>query len=570
MDHSATPVGRRKGSVSALSNELFKHRRQSSSLSTSASASVSSNRTRVLPFATARTLQPISAASAVHAQGTTTQVLTGARSRATTTIGGSDTPSKTSAGRGDSAPARAKAMTLPYDSDSRGDAGDLKSPPVIAIGAVARSTATGQVYFPAAGHPGFALAQPRRVITVNGAPLSEALFAGRQNNGAARAGNVRSATTRQPSKSHLQSLAAPAATNESQSTCGRRGVAGSIGLSSIKPSADSRRVASSGAGSSAGGHSSGARTKPIIGLGLTLNPADAVVTLQPKRSTQLRSRPIAASGAVFATAGSRRQTAAIGRIQRQQVVQRHGQASALAQSRASAAVAKSLAAALPSSNRSSVASPPSTGSANSGNGSVDGGMRGGEFTFKSPLLESCISLNDLAGSPFPEDPKLVMLNSSKRETSKGFLEMTELRTVPDAASHGAESPSAQPLPSVEGISAGAASAAAAVQMDEVVPSMDDLRDFVSCASPATTADAANDASETSASTADAKSTLRSCQEPRVATCVLCFEQVLISKKRGHVMRCPSCSSQISEQPDKPPKPRAVVQRLCYQFNLPPE
>ncbi|KAJ1808574.1 hypothetical protein LPJ56_006092, partial [Coemansia sp. RSA 2599] len=121
-----------------------RHRRDSS---ISTSASISSNHTRVLPFATAafgsHRLQPISAASPIPIRGIP------------------ETPEEQ--------PQKPAA-----------------SPPRIRIGGQAKSLEHGGLYYPALGHPRFALAQPRRVVTVNGPaamPTAKALLADMEPSG---------------------------------------------------------------------------------------------------------------------------------------------------------------------------------------------------------------------------------------------------------------------------------------------------------------------------------------------------------------------------------------------------
>ncbi|KAJ2853382.1 hypothetical protein J3B02_003168, partial [Coemansia erecta] len=216
---------RSSGQLSKQSRpSMFKHRRDSS-LSTS--ASISSDHTRVLPFATAafasHRLQPIS------------------------------------------------IKGIPETPVAEEEPNSLcSSPPRIRIGGQAKSLENGDLYYPASGHPRFALAQPRRVVTVNGPAAMPAA-----------------------AKTLLLSDVEPKATGMgSRPQCARtkrRSVA--IGISSMLPSGTAAAVNNSSSVSSGAGGLSGARPRPIIGLGLTLNPADTLVTLQMRcrRNAQPRA-----------------------------------------------------------------------------------------------------------------------------------------------------------------------------------------------------------------------------------------------------------------------------------------
>ncbi|KAJ2861476.1 hypothetical protein GGI22_002446 [Coemansia erecta] len=135
-----------------------------------------------------------------------------------------------------------------------------ESLPTITINGAETATVSGQTYYPALGNPRFALAKPRRVITVNGAIASSS-------------NEPLGFSSRRP-----RDISGPQRQQH-------RKVRASISLHSILPplSEPKRHVGSlsnvsNGSSSSLGG----TRTRPIIGLGLTLNPADALVTIQPR------------------------------------------------------------------------------------------------------------------------------------------------------------------------------------------------------------------------------------------------------------------------------------------------
>ncbi|KAJ2559704.1 hypothetical protein EV175_000210 [Coemansia sp. RSA 1933] len=142
-----------------------------------------------------------------------------------------------------------------------------ESLPTITINGAATATASGQTYYPALGHPRFALAKPRRVITVNGAIASSSV-------------SVPAVQPRQQQQQHkhrkvrasisLNSMLPPIAEPKRH--------LGSSSITEPKRHMGSSSSISNGSSSSLGG----SRTRPIIGLGLTLNPADALVTIQPR------------------------------------------------------------------------------------------------------------------------------------------------------------------------------------------------------------------------------------------------------------------------------------------------
>ncbi|ORX65671.1 hypothetical protein DL89DRAFT_270729 [Linderina pennispora] len=226
--------GQQKHGSSIPPARPYRHKRESS-LSTS--ASVSSTRTRVLPFATAFTtlypLKPVAAASPIYAQATTMQQ--DARTSESTDESSIVVPVYMS---------RTKALTFPNNDATLPDDDDAKN-----------------VYFPAMNHSGFALAQPRRVVTVGGMPVVSGGF-GRPTS-ASKDPYTNASGLTIPSKTSLPPVAG-----------GRR----ALGVGRPAIGVDTRRLTST---SSIG---IGTRTKPIIGLGLTLNPDDNVVKLNLKRS----------------------------------------------------------------------------------------------------------------------------------------------------------------------------------------------------------------------------------------------------------------------------------------------
>ncbi|KAJ1987842.1 hypothetical protein GGI25_005556 [Coemansia spiralis] len=246
----------------ATRSAIRKHRRESS-LSTS--ASTSSGHSRVLPFATATTLLRIAP------QSTGTQGMAAIAEHPWL------------ADKKDSAHVRAqtlrkltrpKALTMPSDRTE-------VSPPTITINGAVQSSASGQPYYPALGHPRFALAQPRRVITVNGAI----------------AGSLHDIVdTQKRAQVPAQKPKPPSSAVGGRNTSAKRSTISakrstisakrsSISLSSMLPAGgDGRRHINASTSSLGNGSTSSLTRRPIIGLGLTLNPADALVTLQPRRA----------------------------------------------------------------------------------------------------------------------------------------------------------------------------------------------------------------------------------------------------------------------------------------------
>ncbi|KAJ1964305.1 hypothetical protein GGI12_001502 [Dipsacomyces acuminosporus] len=478
MDRQNKPPSRKGVSQLNARTEYFSkhHRRHSSSIS-STNTSTSSSRTRVLPFALARSLQPISSPTTIHAQGVTIQKI-----RRSSTISIESTTSADAKVCG-----RSKANT--FDNT-------LHSPPVVALGEPKSKATTSQ----------FALAQPRRVFTVNGAPLSEALF--NQSNSPSADGipltKVRGNITKKDRVS--------------------------IGIRSMKPAKPSSRrvVSTSIANGSMSSISSGSRTiKPIIGLGVTLNPTDTLVTLhssyKQRPYTQLQSRPIANTstssfiGATALAAHNKR-------------LNHKGRArlanTAAATTKTSGSPINGVIESILPSSRSSVSSPFSTIKTASSSGkksSNSSGIGAGEFTFKSPLLESCISLHDLVASPFDKTPRLVMFNSSGISSNNGsnrnHHKAKSADVVPDTdTQQQQQQQQRQQLPSLESI---------ATTLDS--DNADDSYHENMAMQPL----------------GDSKCSLRDdARAPCMATCLLCFEKVLISNKRCHVVQCPSCGNKV--------------------------
>ncbi|KAJ1664105.1 hypothetical protein IW140_004319 [Coemansia sp. RSA 1813] len=222
------------------STPIRTHRRESS-LSTN--ASTTSSQSRVLPFATASTRAmriappPIGGGTSMAAIAEHPSFL------------GRDSPMP-NASQGESESRRHGLAAL---GDKR------ESLPTITINGAATATASGQTYYPALGHPRFALAAPRRVITVNGA--------------------IASNMARDCSNSNKKNIVYPMQRPPS------RKMRASISLHSMLPPLNEPKRHIGNASSVSNGSSSslgGTRTRPIIGLGLTLNPADALVTIQPR------------------------------------------------------------------------------------------------------------------------------------------------------------------------------------------------------------------------------------------------------------------------------------------------
>ncbi|KAJ2757995.1 hypothetical protein H4S06_002909 [Coemansia sp. BCRC 34490] len=215
------------------------HRRESS-LSTN--ASTTSSQSRVLPFATAST-RALRIAPPATATG----------------------------GGGGMAAIAEHPVSLRRASDKR------ESLPTITIDGAATATVSGQTYYPALGHPRFALAKPRRVITANSAiaGTTSAMGLDHETGYYDKPGNV---------------SVRPAKGRREPGTAQR--VRASISLHSMLPSATAeakRQMAGSLASINSSSNSSlggGTRTRPIIGLGVTLNPADVLVTLQPRGRSQ--------------------------------------------------------------------------------------------------------------------------------------------------------------------------------------------------------------------------------------------------------------------------------------------
>ncbi|KAJ1644054.1 hypothetical protein LPJ64_004224 [Coemansia asiatica] len=418
---------RSSGQLSKQSRpSMFKHRRDSS-LSTS--ASISSDHTRVLPFATAafasHRLQPIS------------------------------------------------IKGIPETPVAEEEPNSLcSSPPRIRIGGQAKSLENGDLYYPASGHPRFALAQPRRVVTVNGPAAMPAA-----------------------AKTLLLSDVEPKATGMgSRPQCARtkrRSVA--IGISSMLPSGTAAAVNNSSSVSSGAGGLSGARPRPIIGLGLTLNPADTLVTLQMRcrRNAQPRAvtDPQTAVAEFIKSTKDRRENQSI-------AVKSTGK--------------KDERAAELSKDAAGAQTPESSGSSESNDLLFD-------LALLSPqdIMKSCVSL---AASPRNLDPELISIARRTRSSQiqvPGTPEAAEEREEREEEKEDKEE-----------------------KDDQIVPlSLKDAEQEAMCDD-----DDDDDNEQRRRSMRFLHKPLG--PEPTELTCLLCFERVLVPRKRTIAMRCPSCLASL--------------------------
>ncbi|KAJ1721614.1 hypothetical protein LPJ53_003892 [Coemansia erecta] len=356
------------------------------------------------------------------------------------------------------------------DTCTAGTAIKRVSPTRIRIGGEARSLGNGDIYYPAPGHPRFALAQPRRVVTVNGAVPSSGMPPAHD----ILAEPLVSKRVNMASKD--MSKAATAGAGRAK----RRSVA--IGLTSMLPANASCASLGSASGQST-------RARPIIGLGLTLNPADTLVTLQTRcrRTAQQQQLQVLRQKRV-ATAP----TANAHTLRPENSIKRR-QVSPLA------------------TVRSAPGSP--VGSAAS----------------ESPIsffLQSFASLADLSGSPRHVDPERVPVVASRRTSqapSGDPSDSGDLQVVPSSDSD-------------DDVSA------------HMVDGDQDYSDHASLRSGTTTNSVSCGASpvgfqagvaglETPAPTSVG---VGEAMEAREVCCLLCFERVRVSRKRTFGMRCPGC------------------------------
>ncbi|KAJ2783605.1 hypothetical protein GGI15_002520 [Coemansia interrupta] len=418
------------------------------------SLSTSSGNTRVLPFATAaftsNRLEPILAASPVHAQGTI--------------------------GRGTS------THRVSEDACSAGTAIKRVSPTRIRIGGEARSLGNGDIYYPAPGHPRFALAQPRRVVTVNGTMPSSGMPP--THNFLAEPLVSKRVNTASKGTQKIATAAGGAGRAK------RRSVA--IGLTSMLPA----NASSASLGSASGGQST--RARPIIGLGLTLNPADTLVTLQTRcrRTAQQQQLQVLRQKRVATAPTTNAHT-----LRSENSIKRR-QMSPLA------------------TVRSAPGSP--VGSAAS----------------ESPIsffLQSFASLADLSGSPRHVDPERVPVVASQRTSQAPSCDPSgsgEIQVVPSSA---VEADSDDDDGDVG---------------THLVGGDQDFSDQASLRSDTTTNSVSCGAGPVGAQTGVLAAGLEpplstdvgadEAMEAREVCCLLCFERVRVSRKRTFGMRCPGC------------------------------
>ncbi|KAJ2723113.1 hypothetical protein GGI07_002872 [Coemansia sp. Benny D115] len=527
--------------------DAYYHRRESS-LSTS--ASTSSELTRVLPFATAafnpRSLLPISSESPVHAQG---EMVNGPACLR-------DEPRRKLIG--------ALSITSKGSSAVKQRRSTIASPPHIRIGGEARSLDNGDVYYPAIGHPRFALAQPRRVVTVSNMPLSqETLSQEALSSPAPRVAGKR--ISRQAGQRSSNSRAAGNSLSSGKAAK-RRSVA--IGITSMLPAATSTSATATVSNSSSTGSCGlGARTRPIIGLGLTLNPADTLVTLQARcrraAINPMRKIRVAAINSSTLSINTSRSTSCSAALAAQRQLRqstRHARmrsSSSNCASEMSAAAeaglevddAQSLLAVILGEH--SPTAPPSQACASAGAGAGASGRLS-----LSPIdlfMHLGASVADLLGSPRDTDPELVSLVPDTKRASHAALDATA------AGAGGAGSvqslravPTQQPRPEsvVEGCDLERAGSVRMVPVLSSSPSpspspppqqlADSATDCSPCLQPVALEDAVS-------LTGSAPAAAEPCSVPVETCCLLCFERVRIPKKRSQNMRCPGCAHPLFQR-----------------------
>ncbi|KAJ2398509.1 hypothetical protein GGI05_000035 [Coemansia sp. RSA 2603] len=353
------------------------------------------------------------------------------------------------------------------------------SPTRIRIGGEARSLGNGDIYYPATGNPRFALAQPRRVVTVNGAVPSSVIPISRD----ILAEPLVSKRVTTVSKD------TPKTASAGIGRAKRRSVA--IGLTSMLPTNAS--IASLG---SASGQST--RARPIIGLGLTLNPADTLVTLQTRC----------------------RRTAQ--QLQQQQQVQKQKRVATAPTANTNALRSEGSIKRRQMSPLATVRSAP--------------GSPVGSAASESPIsffLQSFASLADLSGSPRHIDPERVPVVASRRSSqapSGDPGDSSDLQIVPTSGGDDIDDDDDNDDEDV-----GA----------HLVGGDQDYSDHASLRSGTTTNGVSCGASPVgplagvAVMQAVAPAGLDTC-EAREVCCLLCFERVRVSRKRTFGMRCPGC------------------------------
>ncbi|KAJ1881762.1 hypothetical protein H4R99_000978 [Coemansia sp. RSA 1722] len=382
---------------------VYKHRRDSS-LSTS--ASISSNHTRVLPFAAFGThnnrLQPIS-------------------------------------------PIQITSIPETHNEET-----SHSSPRVCINNGQAKILENNRLYYQASGHSRFALAQPRRVVTVNGPATKTLLLA------------------------DIEPREVTADKRTGSCARGKRRSA-AIGISTILPNGTGAAVSNTSVASSNGGLSS-TRARPIIGLGLTLNPADTLVTLQTRcrrRNAQPRAVTDPQTIAELAEC-ARDKKQAIGDGSRKPIAR------------------------ITDTNGEEAPESP--------NETLENDVLF-DLALLSPLdiMKSCVSL---VGSPRNLDPELISL--ARRRSAKLVAVPQDTPNTPDVqmvpAEDNAETDQEQETPHI-------------VEPTEPLPG-DELQHSVVCLQKPDG------------------------PEPTELTCLLCFERVLVPRKRTIAMRCPGCLTSL--------------------------
>ncbi|KAJ1897212.1 hypothetical protein LPJ66_003514 [Kickxella alabastrina] len=499
------------------STASYKHRRESS-LSTR--ASMSSEHSRVLPFATAaftsRTLGPISASSPFQLQRTTTR---------------------------DSVRPRSQI------------ANDIISPPNIRIGGETRTLGNGGVYYPAFGHPRFALAQPRRVVTVNGSmpilnqqePIKE-----EEPKHAKRVQPLGAVVAPRPknfvhqengSNSSIRSSSAVAkqANGLAATKPKRRSMA--IGISSILPPQRNSIVSN---GSTTGNNNGlgGPRARPIIGLGVTLNPADALVTLQPRRRRLSQPRLPSTPRPGAALSPTRPSSYSVTILSRRQL-------------RLNSSIKKK------SSLNNTIMLQSAAVSKGANNlpleeilekVSLDHSVADGGHSLMSPdeVQRSPVSLSDPHGSPRFADPELVSTAAFKRSTP-ALPPMAEFKedfiagVVPSAICIDSDNEDDDGIGNINDRMPSLDELRSIVTRHSILPSLRGSMDPNACKQslrplPGSNPDQPAQATQQTQQTQYALAPVELC-------CLLCFERVRIPKRRSQTMRCPGCAHPLSQLVD---------------------
>ncbi|KAJ2664976.1 hypothetical protein IWW48_000590 [Coemansia sp. RSA 1200] len=388
-----------------------------------------------------------------------------------------------------------------------------ESLPTITIDGAATATVSGQTYYPALGHPRFALAKPRRVITANSAIAGTSAMG---LDGGTNYYDKSSSTSVRPAKERRKPGTAqrvrasislhsmlPSATAEA-----KRQMAGS--LASINGSA-------SNSGSSNGnGSLGGTRTRPIIGLGVTLNPADVLVTLQPRGRNQKQPK---------------QQEEEEG--QRCAVQTKTPRLLSPVRSLFSSDCVETTRPTTHQNNSNSSSSPDA--SKHQSEALLDRAFKC--VSFESLRSASSSSSTSLFG-PINGDPKLVALSNSSSSNSNSSSSAAGRGGTERNAVAGSDSDYNYDLDDDDDD---------AEEKEESVP-QSAQNDIHEEAKEKKEAAAVASAPKQASSLLSSQSSLS--HQPVAVTCVLCFEHVLLSQKRSYTLRCPGCGNGLELPSDK--------------------